>query len=52
MIKISKKFLQKKKCLQSVSMLLTAFAIFFANAPCQGRIYEPEVPENLQGRIF
>ena len=32
----------------AASTLLTALALFFAAAPCWGRIYEPEVPDELQ----
>lgn len=36
-----------KKSISSIGKCLVAFAILFANAPCRGVLYEPQVPEKL-----
>ena len=38
---------KKYSVLASTSFLM-AFAMFFAAAPCYGRLHEPEVPKKLQ----
>lgn len=38
----------KKRFFISVGHCLSALASGFANAPCPGRLYDPEVPECLR----
>jgi len=38
----------KKFALSSVGAMLCAVAVVFAQAPCHGLLYEPEVPEELK----
>lgn len=37
-----------KHALRASTSFLAAFALFFAAAPCVGRLHEPEVPKALQ----
>lgn len=38
----------RKYAFQASTTFLAAFALFFAAAPCTGRMSEPEVPEKLR----
>lgn len=35
-------------CIQVVAMALAAVAVWFVKMPCWGKLYEPEMPEQLK----
>lgn len=37
----------KKKLVVNVSKILCMMAVIFANSPCMGKMYEPNLPEKL-----